>query len=104
MGFRPSLLFQLKAVFPESTDVLIAVLAEVERFFGFVRRSYISVVIVEGLLLNVLVHSCEHPVPPVDVLGCLDEGHRLHESLELRVVEPCTEGALANHHIESLHD
>ena len=104
MGNRLSLLFQIKTVFPKSTDVFNAVFAEVERFVGFVCRSYISVVIVEGLLLDVLVHSCEHPVPPVDVLGCLDEGHRLHESLELRVVEPCTEGALANHHIESLHD
>ena len=62
--------------------------AEIERFVGFVCRPYISVVIVKGLLLNVLVHSCEHLVPPVDILGCLDESHRLDESVEFRVVEP----------------
>ena len=83
-------MFKLTAVFSDRTNVFISMLVEVERLLSFVCGSYKCVVIVESLANNMLVYSCEHSVPLINVLGCLTESNWFHVSLEFRVVEPGT--------------
>ena len=65
----------------------MAIFVEVKLLLSFIRRSYVAVIIVEGLFLNVLVCSCKHPVPQVNVCSGLNKSHRSHKSFKPGVIE-----------------